>query len=216
LLFPTSKATNLKVAKLKPFRIDCPIAGIYFLIPYIVESGIIDIVKECKLPSSCKIGSTQANLSMLLLKSIGNERLSDIQAYDQEPAFGIFAGLNILPKATFITTYSCRTSELMLQQLQQKVVSNFRSQYPDFYQAKYFNLDFHSIPHFGTQSQMEKVWCGSRGKTLKGANVLLAQDGSRSVILYTKADVLRKNEAQEKIGRILEENYWFYYRNACF
>lgn len=24
LLFPTSKATNLKVAKLKPFRIDCP------------------------------------------------------------------------------------------------------------------------------------------------------------------------------------------------
>jgi len=30
---------------------------------------------------------------MLLLKSIGNERLSDIQAYDQEPAFGIFAGV---------------------------------------------------------------------------------------------------------------------------
>jgi hypothetical protein len=205
LLFPTNKATNLEVAKLKPFKIDCPIAGVYFLIPYIVESGIIDIVKECKLPSSSKISSIQANLSILLLKSIGNERLSDIQAYDQEPAFGIFAGLNILPKATFMTTYSCRTSELMLQQLQQKVVSNFRSQYPDFYQAKYINLDFHSIPHFGTESQMEKVWCGSRGKTLKGANVLLAQDGNSDVILYTKADVLRKNETQE-IKKFVD--YW--------
>jgi len=205
LLFPTNKATNLEVTKLRPFKIDCPIAGIYFLIPYIIESGIIDIVKECKLPSSSKISSVQANLSMLLLKSIGNERLSDIQAYDQEPAFGIFAGLNILPKATFMTTYSCRTSELMLQQLQQKVVSNFRSQYPDFYQAEYINLDFHSIPHFGTQSQMEKVWCGSRGKTLKGANVLLAQDGNSDVVLYTKADVLRKNEAQE-IKKFVD--YW--------
>ena len=129
---------------------------------------------------------------MLLLKSIGNERLSDIQAYDQEPAFGIFAGLNILPKATFITTYSCRTSESMLQRLQQKVVSNFRSHYPDFYQAKYINLDCNEVPHFGTQSQMEKLWCGSRGKTLKGANVLLAQDGNSDVILYTKADIRKK------------------------
>ena len=40
---------------------------------------------------------------------------------------------------TFITTYSCRTSELMLQKLQQIVHSNFRLQYPDFYQFKYIN-----------------------------------------------------------------------------
>ncbi len=204
LLFPTNKATNIEVAKLKPFKIDCPIAGVYFLIPYIVESGIIDIVKECKLPSSSKISSIQANLSILLLKSIGNERLSDIQAYDQEPAFGI-AGLNILPKATFMTTYSCRTSELMLQQLQQKVVSNFRLQYPDFYQAKYINLDCNEVPHFGTESLLSKVWCGSRGKTLKGANVLLAQDGNSDVILYTKADVLIKKETQE-INKFVD--YW--------
>jgi len=93
----------------------------------------------------------------------------------------------------------------MLQQLQQKVVSNFRSQYPDFYQAKYINLDFHSIPHFGTQSLLYKVWCGSRGKTLKGANVLLAQDGDSDVILGTTADVLRKNETQE-IKKFVD--YW--------
>ena len=44
---------------------------------------------------------------------------------------------------------------------------------------------------------MEKVWCGARGKTIKGANTLLAQDGTSNVILYTRADILRKNETRE-------------------
>ena len=69
--------------------------------------------------------------------------------------------------------------------------------YPDFYQAKYINLDCNEVPHFGTESLLYKVWCGSRGKTLKGANVFLAPDGNSDVILYTKADILRKNETQE-------------------
>jgi hypothetical protein len=44
---------------------------------------------------------------------------------------------------------------------------------------------------------MEKVWAGARGKALKGANTLLAQDASSNVILYTRADILRKDEARE-------------------
>ena len=32
LLLLTQKATNLDVTRLQPFKIDCPIAGIYFLI----------------------------------------------------------------------------------------------------------------------------------------------------------------------------------------
>jgi hypothetical protein len=85
----------------------------------------------------------------------------------------------------------------MLQKLQIEIISLFRKKYPEFYQSKFINLDFHSIPHFGDESQMEKVWCGSRGKSLKGANTFLAQDGQSDVILYTKADILRKNETKE-------------------
>jgi hypothetical protein len=33
-------------------------------------------------------------LSMLLLKLIGHERLSQIQQYDTDRGFGVFAGLN--------------------------------------------------------------------------------------------------------------------------
>ncbi|MBE3115462.1 MAG: transposase [Actinobacteria bacterium] len=65
--------------------------------------------------------------------------------------------------------------------------------------------DFHSIPHFGDLSEMEKVWCGSRGKTIKGANTVFTQDGKSNVILYTRADILRKEESEE-IKRFVA--YW--------
>jgi len=69
--------------------------------------------------------------------------------------------------------------------------------YPDFYCSDYINLDFHSIPHYGDKSEMEKVWCGARGKTMKGANTVFVQDGQSNTILYTRADILHNEEAEE-------------------
>jgi len=113
---------------------------------------------------------------MLLLKLIGNERLSHIKQYDTDLGFGIFAGLNVLPKPTYMCSYSCRTKNSVLMDFQKRVIKNFLCLYPDLYHGKTINLDFHAIPHFGDKSEMEKVWCGTRGKALKGANTFFAQD----------------------------------------
>ena len=191
------RSEHLDFSELEPFNIDCPCAGCFFFIPYILESGIIDIVKECEMPDSSDIGATQACLSMLLLKLMGRKRLSHIGTYDQEPGFGIFAGLNVLPKPTYMNTYSCRCSESQVMNLQSKVITSLKKRYPDLYSSDYINLDFHSIPHFGNESEMEKVWCGARGKTMKGANTVFVQDSQSNAILYTRADILRNEEARE-------------------
>ena len=201
------RSENLDFGSLEPFNIDCPVAGAFFFLPYIIDSGIINIVKRCKLPESNAIGSTQACLAMLLLKLIGNERLSHMDRYDQEPGLGIFAGLNVLPKSIYMSTYSCRTSEDMIEGFQMELISHFRKIYPQLYASEFINLDFHSIPHFGEESEMEKVWCGSRGKAMKGACTIFAQDGRSNVIVYTRADILRKEEASE-IKRFI--SYWEY------
>lgn len=190
-------AQDLDFSELKPFKTDCPSAGVFFFIPYIIESGILDYVKDCKLPESSVIGSTQACLSMLLLKLIGCQRLTHIGAYDQEPGLGVFAGLNVLPKPTYMNTYSCGCSETQLMDLQSKIVDNFKQKCPDFYKSDFINLDFHSIPHYGDESEMEKVWCGAKGKAMKGANSVLAQDSLSNAILYTRADILRSEECEE-------------------
>jgi len=199
------RSEKLNFNQLKPFSVDTPIAGAFFFIPYIVESGILDIVEKSKLPKSSVIDAKNACLSMLLLKLIGNERLSHMYGYDEEPGLGVFAGLNILPKSTYMSTYSCRTSNDMLLRFQKEIVEKFMEVYPQFYNSKFINLDFHSIPHFGEQSEMEKVWCGARSKAMKGANTIFAQDSESNVILYTRADILRKEEANE-IKLFI--NYW--------
>jgi len=191
------RSEHLDFSELEPFSVDCPAVGSFFFIPYILESEIIDIMKECELPDSSDIGSTQACLSMLLLKLIGRKRLSHVGTYDQEPGLGIFAGLNVLPKPTYMNTYSCRCSETQLMNLQSKIITRLKKKYPDFYCSDYINLDFHSIPHYGDKSEMEKVWCGARGKTMKGANTVFVQDGQSNTILYTRADILRNEEAEE-------------------
>ncbi len=201
----SERSAPLNFKLLKPFNYDTPVVGVFFFLPYLLISGIMDIVKKCSLPASSSINAEQACLSMLLLKLIGSERLSHIGSYDHEPGLGIFAGLNRLPKATYMATYSCRTSEAKLQRFQMQIIQLFQKKYPDLYKSSFINLDFHSIPHFGDESQMEKVWCGARSKAIKGANTLFAQDGNSNVMLYACADVLRKNETQEVLKFVA---YW--------
>jgi hypothetical protein len=201
----SARAQPLDFDELKPFRYDCPAVGVFFFLPYLIESGILSILKKCKLPESSAISAEQACLSMLVLKLMGSERLSHMQDYDHEPGLGIFSGLNFLPKKSFMSSYSCRTSETLLQDFQQQLMMLFQKKYPEFYQSNFINLDFHSIPHFGEESKMEKVWCGARGKAIKGANTIFAQDSESNAILYTRADILRKDEAKE-IQRFVA--YW--------
>jgi len=191
------RAAHIDFSELEPFNVDCPCAGVFFFIPYILESGILDIVKKCRLPESSDIEAVRACLSMLTLKLIGCKRLSHIGDYDKEPGLGVFAGLNVLPKTTYMNTYSCRCSETQLMEFQSQIISSFRKNYPDMYSSDFINLDFHSIPHFGDESEMEKVWCGARGKTMKGANTIFAQDSTSNIIIYTRADILRSEEASE-------------------
>lgn len=191
--------------ELKPFRAECQVAGVFFFLPYILEAGIINIVKQCRLPESGDIGKQQAALSMLLLKLIGNERLSHIQQYNTDRGFGLFAGLNVLPKPTYMCSYSCRTDTVAVRTFQQKIIKHLQSYYPELYRGKTINLDFHSIPHFGEESKMERVWCGSRGKTMKGANTFFAQDGQNDVLLYTEADI-KRSESSDEIKKFIE--YW--------
>lgn len=191
------RACAIDFDSLEPFNVDCPVAGIFFFIPYIIESGILDVVEQCQLPDSSAISATQASLSMLLLKLMGSERLSHIDNYNHESGLALFAGLTALPKRSYMASYSCRTSESLMLHFHEQLMKQFQEIYPTFYQSDMINLDFHSIPHYGTHSQMEKVWVGAKHQVMKGANTLFAQDSQSNAIIYTKADILRRDEAKE-------------------
>ncbi len=89
--------------------LETRVAGLFAFWPLLAQLGFDDLVKQAGYPGSDMVPATSALLSLLALKLIDKERRSHISDFNFDEALGLFAGLNILPKATFATDYSYRT-----------------------------------------------------------------------------------------------------------
>jgi hypothetical protein len=99
--------------------------------------------------------------------------------------------------------YSYSLDDVHLRRLQQAFVRRARRM--GLYDGSIINLDFHTMPHYGEQSVLEEHWAGARGKRMKGALTLVAQDAQSKLILYTAADI-RRAEADDEVLEFL--SFW--------
>jgi len=175
---------------------ECSIGGIFLFAPLIERLGLPEVVSRARLPGSKQIPPLQYFLSFLALKLIGKERLSQVNDLSFDQGIGLFAGLNVLPKCTPISDYSCRLEPLVLDRLLQSFVRNMNRHRA--YHSDTINLDFHTIPHYGEECVLETHWVPTKGKRLKGALTLFAQDCESTLFQYAQADILR-SEASEQI-----------------
>jgi hypothetical protein len=120
-----------------------------------------------------------------------------------DAGLGTFAGLNVLPKCTAMSTYSYSLDAIHLHKLQTAFVR--QANRIGLYDNSIVNLDFHTIPHFGDESVLQEHWAGARNKRMKGALTLVGQDASSKLILYTAADIQR-TEADDQILAFL--SFW--------
>jgi hypothetical protein len=65
---------------------------------------------EADYPSSRMVPASSALLALLMLKLLDKERRGHINDFNFDEALGLFAGLNVLPKKSFATDYSYRTT----------------------------------------------------------------------------------------------------------
>ena len=86
------------------------VAGIFLFLPLLARLGFQRLVCDANYPGSRMIPPVSALLSLLALKLLDKERRSHIDDFNFDEALGLFAGLNILPKKSFITDYSYRTT----------------------------------------------------------------------------------------------------------
>lgn len=190
------EARVLKAEVLEGRKVTCSVGGIFLFMPLIEQLRLPQVVEKASLPGSKQIPSLQYFLSFLALKLIGKERLSQINDLNFDKGMGLFAGLNVLPKCTATSDYSYRLDVNILDRLLQGFVRQMNRQH--VYRSKTINLDFHSIPHWGEQSVMDTHWVPTRGKRLKGALTLFAQDCQSGQFQYAQADILR-SEASDQI-----------------
>ena len=170
-------------------------AGIFLFAPFLSQLNVNKIVAAAGLPGSKIIPAKSYLLSFLALKLLGMERFAHAGDYSFDRALGAFAGLNVLPKCTALSTYSYSLDEVHILRLQKAIVS--QGQQLKLYDGKFINLDFHTIPHYGDESVLENHWAGARGKTMKGVLTLFAQDAETKLMLYTAADIKRSESADQ-------------------
>ena len=175
---------------------ECSIGGIFLFLPLIEKLGLPEVVSRARLPGSKQIPALQYFLSFLALKLVGKERLGQVNDLSFDQGMGLFARLNVLPKCTPMSDYSYRLDPFILDRLLQSFVRQMNRQHA--YRSDTINLDFHTIPHYGDESVLETHWVPTKGKRLKGALTLFAQDCESNLFQYAQADILR-SEASEQI-----------------
>lgn len=184
-------------------RFECESAGAFLFAPFIEKLNITKVIEAAGLPGSKTIPAINYFLSFLTLKLIGTERYAHMGDHSFDPGLGLFAGLNVLPKCTAMSTYSYSLDEVHLSRLQKAFVKETHKL--GLYNQNIINLDFHTVPHYGDESVLEEHWAGARGKRMKGALTLFAQDAMSKLILYTAADIQR-NEADDQVLDFL--SFW--------
>jgi hypothetical protein len=198
-----SRSETIHLQSLEGSHFESEAAGIFLFAPFLEQLGLGQILRDAGLPGSKTIPAANYFLSFLALKLLGSERFAHVGDHGFDQGLGLFAGLNVLPKCTAMSTYSYGLDEVHLLRLQKAFIK--QAQKLELYDGNVINLDFHTVPHFGNESVLEKHWAGARNKRMKGALTLFAQDAGSKLILYTGADIKRE-EADEQVISFL--SYW--------
>lgn len=184
-------------------RFSSPAAGIFIFAPFLAKLKIAELVRAASLPGSKVIPAKNYILSFLALKLLGTERYAHVGDHSFDPGLGLFAGLNTIPKCTAMSTYSYSLDEVHLLRLQRAFVK--QASKIGLYDNSIINLDFHTAPHFGDESVLQEHRIATRGKSMKSALVLFAQDAGSKLILYTASDI-KRDESDEQVLYFL--SFW--------
>lgn len=167
-------------------------AGLLCFLPYIHESGIDKLIENSDYPQTNTINLLSSILSFVALKLSNARRYSADNVWCMDRGLGLFAGLNVLPKTAWFTSYSHRVTSEMNR--------TFLSQLHKLWLSKGLlgdtvNMDFTTIPYWGDGDHLENNWSGKRGKAMESMLAVLTHDPDSGIIDYGNTNVLHKNES---------------------
>jgi transposase/IS4 transposase len=172
-------------------------AGLFLLVPELIELDLPGLVAEAGWPSTSQLSAIHSVLSLLALKLSGRWRRSHVRGVVHDPALGLFAGLNVLPKTWHLTTYSYRTRR-------SHQLAFFEALQPRLRDAgllgeEGLNLDFHAIMSYGDDTVLDKHYVPRRSQRTRSVLTFLAQDGQQHTIIYANAELTARAQPGEVI-----------------
>jgi hypothetical protein len=161
------------------------------------------VIRKSDLPGTEMVPAEHAIRSLLALKLFGTQRHTHVMSAVLDEGLALFAGLNVIPKRSFLTEYSCRVDPDCYPKLMRhwfNAVSKLGLEHGDS-----FDLDFHTIPFHGEDAILQKHYVSKRSRRQKGVLAFLAQDGEKRFFCYANADV-RKEDQNDEILQFVQ--FW--------
>jgi hypothetical protein len=178
-----------------PRSLQTRFAGIFLFLPLLTRLRFDELVAAAGYPGSEMVPAPAALLALLTLKLLDKERLSHIDDFNFDEALGLFAGLNVLPKKSFATDYSYRTTrDNQLALLGRWVPALGALLFPE---ADTFSVDFHPIPYRGDATGLENHYLPLRGAAGPGVQTFFAVEQQSRCLCYANANLTRADQAGE-------------------
>ncbi len=198
---PTIEATaDVRQLSLAPRRFETAFGGLFLFVPGLVALALDKLAASAALPGSKMIPARHALRSMLVLKLWSIEHRSHVMPHVADEGLSLLAGLNVIPKRSFLSEYASRVGHQQIVDLQgahHKQIASSR-----LFKGESFNLDFHSIPYYGEHPLVQCHFVAMRSRRQKSVLTFLAQDIDSRAFCYSNAD-LRKGDESEEIFKFI-------------
>jgi len=196
------------IADARQFRLESgtirtQFGGIFLFLPYLSQISLGEILGKSGFPGSQMIPAAHAMRSLLALKLHGESRRSHVMSYVFDEGLALFAGLNEIPKRSFLTEYSCRinpASYPKVMNLWFDAVGKLGLE-----RGISFDVDFHTIPFHGEDALVEKHYVSKRSRRQKRMLAFLVWDADKKHFCYADAS-LRKEDQNDAIISFLK--FW--------
>ena len=170
-------------------------AGIFLFLPLLVKLRFDRMATDAGYPGSKMVPSSSALLALLMLKLLDKERRGHINDFNFDEALGLFAGLNVLPKKSFATDYSYRTTREHQRALLRAWVGALgKVMFPA---AHTFSVDFHPIPYRGDPTGLDRHYIPCRGAAGPSIQTFFALEQESRCLCYANANLIRSDQPGE-------------------
>lgn len=196
-------AADVRQLNLEPRSFRTRFGGLFLFLPFLARMPLDRMLDQAGFPGTQMVPAGPALRSLLALKLFGNARHSHVMSHVFDEGLALFAGLNVIPKRSFLTEYSCRIQP----ECYPKVMRGWfdAAGQLGLERGTSFNLDFHTIPYHGDHALLEKHYVSKRSRRQKGLLAFLAEDADQRVFCYANGE-LRKNEQNDEILRFVD--FW--------
>jgi hypothetical protein len=194
---------DVRKLDLLPRQFRTRVAGLFLFAPLMKDLDLRAFAKKAELPGTQMIPAEQALRSLLALKLIGTERKSHVMDLVFDEGLALFAGLNAIPKRSYLAAYSSRIgSKANLHFMQEWFM---HVQKAGLARGSSIDLDFHTVAANTEKEPLDKHYVSRRSRSQKGVLVFLARDAEQRVLCYSNS-AMPKSERADEILRFVD--FW--------